>query len=59
MYYTFPMEKSDGKQELFISADTGFVLAMESGGCPACGGRSGQSYFRGAWFREPFPVPEV
>ena len=32
MNYAFPMEESDGKQHRVIPADTGPILAMESGG---------------------------
>ena len=35
MNYAFPMEESDGKQQRALSADTGSVLALESGGCAA------------------------
>jgi hypothetical protein len=35
MNYAFPMEESDGKQQRALSADTGFILALESGGCAA------------------------
>ena len=32
MNYAFPIEESDGKQQRALSADTGFILALESGG---------------------------